>query len=123
MSATAPPPEDDTGALFSPERRASGRPISDHEALAHARRVGRIQQGHGRKLSSLAPPDELPAPDLRVMTAMRLPARLLMRVRAKAALEGGRTVTDVVEEAMRGYVDSAPDAQVRYVTHRRPPGT
>ena len=99
--------------------RVGGEPITDAEALGVARRIARLQAAQGRKLTALAEPAELPRWDARpVQAAYRLHPRLLMRVRAKAEMEG-RTVTDVVEEALEGYAASPPGSRPRYTLSRR----
>ncbi|NCT91988.1 hypothetical protein GXB85_13655 [Cellulomonas sp. APG4] len=100
--------------------RRGGAPITDDEALGVARRLARVQVAHGRRLTSLSAPTELPAPDTRIQSAHRLPARLLMRVRAKAEMEG-RTVTSVIEDALREYADSVPGSRLRAIPPRRVP--
>ncbi len=98
--------------------RYGGDPITDTEALGVARRLARQHKAAGRKLTSLDLPDELPPLDApAVQSAHRIPPRLLLRVRAKAEMEG-RTVTSVILEALEGYAASPPGARVRYIAPR-----
>lgn len=99
--------------------RHGGAPISDAEALGVARRLARLQADRGRRLTALAEVDELPPPDaVLVQSAHRLPPRLLMRVRAKAEMEGV-TVSSIIEASLKEYADSPPGSKVRYVPPRK----
>ena len=83
-------------------------PVTEAEALGVARRLADRAAREGRVRSAMARPVELPDRDaLRVMTASRLPARVVMLARGRAELEG-RTLTDVIELALVGYAASAP---------------
>lgn len=94
--------------------RHGGEPIRPEEALGVARRWAKVARGQGRKLTNLDVPDVLPPVDAKLVpAAYRLPPRMLMFARAKAEMEG-RTLTDVLTEALEGYVSSAPGAQVKY---------
>lgn len=96
------------------EMRHGGEPITPDEALGVARRWARVARGQGRKLTNLDVPEQLPPPDATLVpAAYRLPPRLLMFVRAKAEMEG-RTLTDVITEALEAYANSAPGSKVRY---------
>lgn len=100
------------------EMRHGGAPITPDEALGVARRWARVARGQGRRLRNLDLPNELPLPDATLVpAAYRLPPRQLMFVRAKAEMEG-RTVTDIVTEALQGYAESAPGARVQYKAPR-----
>lgn len=99
--------------------RPGGQPITPDEALGVARRMARENQARGRKLTHLDLPDELPSPEARLIpAAYRLPPRTLMFVRAKAEMEG-RTVTEVITEALEAYAVSSPGAKPVYRTSRR----
>lgn len=98
--------------------RYGGEPITDAEALGVARRLGRMRAAQGRNMSAMAAPEELPPMDANlVQSAHRLSPRLLMRVRAKAEMEGFN-VTDIIREALEAYAGSAPGARVQYVARR-----
>jgi len=99
--------------------RHGGEPITDDEALGVARRLARAQAARGRVLIALAEPDQLPPHDAPpIQSAHRLHPRLVMRVRAKAEMEG-TTVTDVIRDALEAYAASAPGSRVKYVPPRR----
>lgn len=98
--------------------RYGGEPITDDEALGVARRLARVHVAQGRELSHLSVPDALPPVDARmVQSAFRFPPRLMHRVRALAEMEG-RTVTDVVTEALQAYAASSPGSRVAYIARR-----
>ncbi|WP_182112783.1 hypothetical protein [Actinotalea sp. JY-7876] len=110
----ATPPLPGEHAPLDPATRPYGQPVTDAEALGVARRVARKALSEGRRRSSMAVPVELPPADApSVMSAWRLPARLLMRARAKAELEGV-TLTRVLGEALSAYASSSPGATVQY---------
>lgn len=97
------------------EMRYGGEPIRDEEALGVARRLARVHAAHGRTLTAMKAPDELPPHDApRVQAAFRIPPRLLMRVRARADMESV-TVSDVVVEALEAYANGVPGSKVKYV--------
>lgn len=100
------------------EMRHGGEPITPDEALGVARRWAKIQRGQGRKLTHLDVPEALPPADATpVPAAYRLPPRLIMFVRARAEMEG-RTVTDVVTEALTAYANGVPGSKVQYKAPR-----
>lgn len=119
MTATLEAPTMLPGEDGPLEMRHGGSPITPDEALGVARRWAKVARGQGRKLR-LDVPVELPGTDVPLQpAAYRFPPRLLMFVRAKAEMEG-RTVTDVITEALEGYASSAPGARVQYKAPRRP---
>lgn len=84
-------------------RRLGGRPLTDDEVLGVARRLAR---GQARGADAQVP-EELPDPAQLVQAAFRLPSVSMMRLRARAELEG-RTSTSVIRELIEGYGTSAP---------------
>jgi len=78
-------------------------PITETEALASHRRLIRLAMPHGRRTPHRHLPTTLPPADaLRTSSIFRLPPRTMAFVKARAELEG-RTVTSIVEEALRAY--------------------
>lgn len=68
-------------------------------------------------------PAELPHPEARpVQAAFRLSPRLLMLARGQAELEGGRTLTEVITEALEAYVRGTPGARFVYRSDNRGSG-
>jgi hypothetical protein len=100
---------------LDPEQRPHLAPITDAEALGVARRHARKAIKDGRRRTAMAVPDELPPPDAPpIMTAWRLPPRLLLRAKAKAELEDRTTLTRVLIDALAAYAASSPGAVVQY---------
>lgn len=103
------------GPLDPAQRPDPLAPLTDTEVLSIARRLARTRAAQGRKLSNMDVAESLPAADApRVMGAWRLAPRLLMRVRAKASLEGV-PVAQILEEALEAYASSSPRARVYYI--------
>lgn len=121
------------GELQPLEPRPFGDPIKPDEALGVARRhhmKTQSQRNAARKRARgpqtppvpvADPPTELPHPEARpVQAAFRLPPRLLMLARGQAELEGGRTLTEVITEALEAYTRGAPGSRFVYRSdHRR----
>ena len=97
------------------EMRYGGAPVTDEEALGVARRMARMAEAHGRKAGAMRKVERFPSEDAAlVQAAHRFPPAALFRARAKAEMEG-RTLTEVLTEALEAYAASSPGAQVQYV--------
>lgn len=94
-------------------RRYGGRPLTDDEVLGVARRHARALAETGRTGRSALVPDALPPGSELTQSAFRLPTVLMMRVKARAEVEG-RTLTAVVRELLEGYGASAPGTVARF---------
>jgi len=95
--------------------RHGGQPISDDEAVGVARRYVREQNEVSGKDEPL--PTELPLPQEPGRTpieSFRLPRRRKWRARARADMEG-RSLTDVINEALEAYANASPGSTVQYV--------
>lgn len=95
--------------------RIGGQPITDAEALGVARRYVREQNETSGKNEPV--PDELPLPSEPGRTpieSFRLPRRRKWRARARAEMEG-KSLTEVINEALEAYGNSSPGSVVQYV--------
>ena len=110
--------------------RYGGEPVSEAEALGVARRLARtfaaaVPAGSGRRIKAMADVESWPPASRMTQVAWRMPQGLIFRVRARAEMEG-RTVTDVVREALEAYASSSPGSRATYATprvgRRRDPG-
>lgn len=112
MTGASSPPEP-TGRALPGEgaalpMRRGGQPIMPEEALGVSRRLAR------KRRKDAPVPQELPLPNASgEMAAFRLPPRTMAFVRARAEMEG-RTVTDVIVEALEGYAASSPGSRPVY---------
>ena len=110
------------GELEPLPMRYGGAPVSDAEALGVARRHARVARAQGRKLGAMGDTDRFPSDDEKLVgAAYRFSRADLFRARAKAEMEG-RTLTEVLSEALAAYAESAPGSQVQYVVRSRPNG-
>lgn len=125
------------GELAPLEPRPFGEPIKPEEALGVARRHHVRTQAQRRAARNRGlgdgpqapaapvpdPPTELPHPEARLVSAaFRLSPRLLMLARGQAELEGGRTLTDVITEALEAYTRGTPGARFVYRSETRGTG-
>jgi hypothetical protein len=89
--------------------RAGRGPVTEDEALGVARRLARRALAIKRPGTRAPIPEEVPSELAnRVSSIHRMPPRVLAFARARAELEG-RTLTDVVEGALRAYGKGAPE--------------
>ena len=93
--------------------RWGGDAITADEALGVSRRHARLLAKHGRPHKN-AIVDELPPTDAPLVAiSLRLPPRLMAFARAKAEMEG-RTITQILEWALKEYITNSPGSTVQY---------
>jgi hypothetical protein len=95
-------------------REWGGAPVTDDEALGTARRLAR--EYAKRRKTEPEVPQVLPFAELSgnsPLLSVRAPKRTLWFAHAKADMEG-RSVSDVVREALDAYAKTPPGAVVRY---------
>ncbi|MBK5248656.1 MAG: hypothetical protein JJE50_04345 [Actinomycetales bacterium] len=112
--ALAPLPGED-GPL---PMRYGGEPVTNLEALGVARRLARLfvtsqAEGSGRTIAAMAEVEEWPTETTMTQVAWRVPRGLILRVRARAEMEG-LTVSQVVRDALEAYAAGSPGSKVTY---------
>lgn len=100
-------------------RRRGGKPPTPEEALGTARRMAREHAQRRGVEPEL--PEALPFNEQAGTTpllSVRVPKRVLWFAHAKADMEG-RTVSDVVREALTAYGQTPPGSDVSYVPPKK----